>query len=67
MDRREFLKNIARASILVGLGALTGSLLIKDNESESCNYNFICSNCNKLSKCVLPEAIKFKETGKLRK
>ena len=61
MDRREFLKNVARGAILAGLGLVAGNLLLKDKESDSCDYNFICNNCSKLSGCKLPEALKFKE------
>jgi hypothetical protein len=67
MDRREFIKNVARGSILVGLGLVAGKLLLRENENEKCDFDFICNNCNKLSKCQLPEAAKYKESGKLKK
>ncbi|MBI5541026.1 MAG: hypothetical protein HY951_13255 [Bacteroidia bacterium] len=67
MDRREFIKNVARGSILVGLGLVAGTLLSREDENENCDFDFICNNCNKLNKCNLPEAVKFKETGKLNK
>lgn len=67
MDRREFIKNVARGSILVGIGLVAGTLLFREDENENCDFDFICNNCNKLSKCKLPEAVKFKELGKLKK
>ena len=67
MDRREFLKNVTRGSILAGLGLVTGTLLLKEKSKSSCNDNFICNSCRKLSDCKLPEAISFKETGKMSK
>ena len=67
MDRREFFKNIARGSILVGLGFVSGTLLLKEKGNDSCNDNFICNSCRKLTNCKLPEAISFKKNGKMSK
>jgi hypothetical protein len=67
MDRREFIKNVTRGSIIAGLGLVTGVLLLREKKSEPCDYSFICNSCRKLSDCKLPEAKVFKETGKMSK
>jgi hypothetical protein len=66
MDRRGFLKNAARVSILTGLGIMTGALLFRDKEKESCDYDFVCGNCKKLKSCKLQEAEKYKELNKAK-
>ncbi len=65
MDRRKFITNVTRGSILTGLGLITGVLLLKEKGTESCEYNFICRNCNKLKGCELKEAINYKESKKI--
>ncbi len=67
MDRRNFLKNMARGSILVGLGIITGKLLFEEKTADFCEYHFICSKCKQLSACKLPEADKFKEINQLNR
>jgi hypothetical protein len=59
MDRRDFITNIARGTILTGLGVISAVLLLKDTDSDTCDYQFICSKCKKLPECKLPEAAKY--------
>jgi hypothetical protein len=61
MDRRKFITNTVRASILGGIVAISGKLLQSDAKEESCEYSFICSKCNRVSDCKLPEGMKYKE------
>ena len=66
MDRREFIKNIARGSILAGLGTITGVLVLREKSPEKCEYSFICNSCRNLSSCKLPEGLKFKEEKNIK-
>lgn len=63
MERRVFVKNIGRGIVLSGLIGLSGAILFKGGEDEAgvCDYDFICNNCKKKSKCKLPEAEKYKK------
>lgn len=60
MNRRSFLKNIPRAAIILGLSTVAGVLLFKKDDPSTCNYDFLCSKCNRISKCNLQEALKYK-------
>jgi len=66
MDRRDFIKNMARVSILTGLGILTGVLVLKNKGYDTCEFQFICNGCKKLSECKLPEADKYKAINRLK-
>lgn len=66
MDRRDFINNMARASILIGLSVMSGVLLFKNEEIENCDFQFVCSKCRNLTSCRLPEANKFKEINSLK-
>jgi len=66
MDRRDFIKNMARGSILTALGLITGMLLFKNKASDVCDFNFICSSCKKLSGCKLSEADNYKKINRLK-
>ncbi len=58
LERRKFLKTIARGTILTGIVGLSGYLLFKDRDDNTqvCNYDFICKNCKNENTCSLPEA-----------
>ncbi|MFZ4413453.1 MAG: hypothetical protein ACOYOV_10255 [Bacteroidales bacterium] len=66
MYRRDFINNMARASILIGLSVMSGVLLFKNESTEECDFQFVCSKCRNLSACSLPEATKFKEINSLK-
>ncbi len=66
MDRRLFINNMTRASILIGLSVMSGVLLFKNGATEDCDFQFVCSKCRNLSGCRLPEANKFKEINRLK-
>lgn len=61
MDRRDFIKEISRNLVLVGVVATSGYLLLKPDTGEECNFDFICKNCRQLKNCSLPEADDFKK------
>ncbi len=55
MNRREFFKTLARSSALAALGVTAGVLAFREKE-ESCDFDFVCKNCRKVSDCMHPEA-----------
>jgi hypothetical protein len=61
MDRRSFINNVARVSILTGIVAVSGKLLLNNEATASCDFQFVCSKCKKLTACSLPEATRYKE------
>ena len=65
-SRRDFIKNGFRMFSLAVLASTTGYLLFREESDTLCDLDFVCGNCNKLSKCSLPEA-KRKRTEKLIK
>ncbi len=66
VDRRNFIKSIIRNGLLLGLVATGSFLVLKEDNDEACNFDFICQNCKKSKSCVLPEAKGYRE-NKLRK
>jgi len=60
MDRRKFLKNIARGTILTGIGLVIGKSML-NNSKASCNYVYMCKGCNKINDCGLDEAIEYRK------
>jgi len=60
MDRREFISNITRGSILGGIGLLVGTLLLKEKKVESCQYIYLCKGCKDQDFCQKEEAVKFR-------
>ncbi len=66
-NRREFLKISARTILLGGLVFGSGYLMFKEKpiNPETCNFDFACKNCKRLTSCNLPEAKTQKQTGSL--
>ena len=62
MNRRKFISTIVRGTILTGITAMSGYLLLREVKSETCDFDFICKNCRKLENCKLPEANNYKKT-----
>lgn len=63
MDRRKFLHITGRSAILIGLFAITGSLLVRRKKGETqCLEDLVCRDCSKLNSCRLPEALDYKKT-----
>ena len=61
MNRRNFILTLVRGSIFTGVTAISGYVLFKEkNNSENCNFDYICKSCSKLDNCKLPEASRFK-------
>ena len=63
IDRREFIRNGMRSLIIAGLGVMSGVFVYRNynSENETCNFDFLCRDCSKLSECRLPEGVKFKQ------
>jgi len=61
LNRRGFISGGIRGFILLGLSAMTGTFLLRNNKpNENCDLDFVCQNCNKLKHCGLPEAKDYK-------
>jgi len=58
MDRRVFIEKFSRGGLLASLAVVAGILISRRQVSfiESCNDDFQCRNCRRLSSCALPEA-----------
>jgi len=66
MNRRNFIRGIARGGLLGGLLLVPGIFIYRRQVTGDgeCSGNFHCSRCGKLSRCTLPEALKERETAK---
>lgn len=60
MNRKQFLTNLIRISILGGIGIVTGTLLYR-NKTKTCEYIYLCKGCNKINTCKLDEAKQYKK------
>lgn len=68
MDRRQFIVKVIRGSILAGLVGTTGYLALRDSdENGSCTYNFLCSGCNKVRGCSIPEAREYRKNETIKR
>ncbi|MCX6287164.1 MAG: 4Fe-4S binding protein [Bacteroidetes bacterium] len=56
-NRREFLNTLMRGGILAALGLLSGSLLFRSRDKNSCSSGFDCSSCSRSKSCMLPAAM----------
>ena len=56
-NRREFLNTLMRGGILAALGLLSGSVLMRSRDKNSCSNGFACSSCGKSQGCSLPAAL----------
>jgi hypothetical protein len=65
MDRRGFIQNAGRATLLAGLAAIAGVLVSRRQITgdQACSNNLQCRNCRKLTDCELPEAAKTRDDG----
>ena len=65
-SRREFLKNILRATVFSGLVGI-GFIAITKNDGSSTKTNLCskqrCGRCSLLANCNLPDASSFKESA----
>ena len=59
-NRRNFLNTLVRAGIFSSLALLSGIFIHRWGESDDCNKNFACANCNISDRCQLPEADKYR-------
>jgi hypothetical protein len=60
-SRRDFLKNMGRASLLGAIGGSVGLLLFKRrfslNPAHVCINQGICRGCSEFDDCILPQAL----------
>ncbi|MCK4747911.1 MAG: hypothetical protein KAT15_12765 [Bacteroidales bacterium] len=65
MDRKDFLKRVARVGLLGSLAVISGLLFSRRqvNFKADCTGDFQCRNCNKLKGCELPEALSERDHG----
>ena len=63
-NRREFIKTSARTILLGGLVFGSGYLIFREKpkNADTCNFDFACKNCKRLSACALPEATAQKQS-----
>lgn len=66
MDRKEFIQNIFRFSILGLMAVIVGIFISRDKirAGSECPVSYACRSCGKLNKCALPEAEKYRNHGK---
>lgn len=67
-NRRDFIKNFARNTVLSILGLIGGFLLLRkrdENAAHTCINEFICHGCGVFNKCILPQAASAKKSMKL--
>ena len=60
MNRKEFFKTSGRLLILGGITTSAGYLILNKKVTANCSVSTTCENCDKFSKCELPQA---KEVG----
>lgn len=59
MERKDFIQNLGRLSILGGLAAVSGVILTKRKISaEKCTIHELCKSCNEYSFCSKDQALK---------
>ncbi|MFB6317500.1 hypothetical protein [Saccharicrinis sp. FJH54] len=59
MDRKAFLQQVGRLTLLGGLAAVSGVILTKREVSAySCSVNEFCKKCNEFSFCSKDQALK---------
>jgi hypothetical protein len=48
--------------LLGGLAVMSGTLILRNygGEKASCDFDFLCKRCDKLTACRLPEGVKFR-------
>lgn len=62
-DRRKFIKTVGQGVILTGVLGVSASLLLREESSEPCDFDFICRNCKRAKSCELPEAKTHRENA----
>ncbi|RXQ89868.1 hypothetical protein EO244_13880 [Ancylomarina salipaludis] len=68
MDRRRFLHQIGRGTILSALAIFSGTMIYRNlnSERETCDFDFVCRNCKKVKTCALPDGIDFKKKNSIQ-
>jgi len=59
--RRNFLKTLGRSLTAGAILGTSGYLLLRESSEESCDFDFPCSSCEKLSSCKEQKAADFKK------
>ena len=68
MNRRHFLHNIGRGTILSVLAIFSGTMIYRNlnSDGESCDFDFVCRNCKKVKGCRLPDGIDYKKKNSIQ-
>ncbi|MBT3382683.1 MAG: hypothetical protein HN778_06515 [Prolixibacteraceae bacterium] len=64
MNRKEFFKTSMRLLILGGITTSAGYLILNKKVTANCSVSPTCENCDKFSKCGLPQAEEVKNGEK---
>ncbi|WP_372639545.1 hypothetical protein [Ancylomarina sp.] len=68
MNRRTFLHNIGRGTILSALAIFSGTMIYRNlnSDGDSCDFDFVCRNCKKVKGCRLPDGIDYKKNNSIQ-
>jgi len=68
MNRRRFLNQIGRGTILSALAIFSGTMIYRNlnSDGESCEFDFVCRNCKKVKGCRLPDGIDYKNKNSIQ-
>jgi len=68
MNRRRFLHQIGRGTILSALAIFSGTMIYRNlnSDGESCEFDFVCRNCKKVKGCRLPDGIDYKNKNSIQ-
>jgi hypothetical protein len=72
MNRRNFINNLTRGSILAGLVTMSSLFVIRNkkvsvkNQNTQCSYEFVCNKCKKVDNCMLPQAALYKHKQSIK-
>lgn len=59
MDRKAFLQQVGRLSLLGGLAAVSGIIVTRrELSAEKCSINEFCKSCNEFRFCSRDQALK---------
>jgi len=61
--RRNFIKTFSRTLIAGGILGTGGYLLLKDTSGQTCDFDFPCKNCGKLSSCSETKAKEYRRSS----
>lgn len=62
-SRRNFIKTLARTLAAGGVAGMGGYLLLKDTSGQTCDFDFPCYKCSRLSSCGEQKARDYRRRG----